>query len=54
VSLPVALLRDLLARVTRTHEALLDGDHGFAEQILADLAADLWRIIETAERKAAA
>lgn len=46
-------LRDALSRVTRAHEAILDGELGFAEQTLEDLAADLWHVIEQAEKEQA-
>lgn len=44
-------LRDAHARVTRVLEAIADGDTGFAAQVLDDLAADLWRVIERLERE---
>ena len=48
----VTVLRDAHARVTRAREAILDGDTGFAEHVLDDLGADLWRVSERAEREA--
>jgi hypothetical protein len=45
-------LRDAYARTVRAWEALRDGDLGLAEQILDDLAADLWSVIEHEERTA--
>jgi DNA-binding GntR family transcriptional regulator len=39
-----------LARVTRIIEALQDGDRPLAEQLLEDLADDIWRQIERLER----
>lgn len=45
-----ATLRDAMARVRRALEALADGDHGLAEQILDDLTDDLWRQIEQFEK----
>ena len=49
--LTVHVLRDTLARVVRIREALQDGDHLFAEDVAGDLAADLWRLVEAAERR---
>jgi hypothetical protein len=46
------LIRDVLARIQRAIEAAADGDSLFAEALLDDLASDLWRVIERAERKA--
>ena len=45
-------LRDALSRVQRAVDALRDGDRGFAEQVLDDLADDLWQLIEREERPA--
>ncbi len=44
-------LRDAWARVQRTIEALSDGDGEFAQQLLDDLAHDLWKQIEAIERQ---
>lgn len=44
-------LRDVLARITRAREALLDGDRALLEQLLEDLEADVWRAIEQDERR---
>ena len=41
---------DARARVTRALEALRDGERDFADQLLDDLAADLWRFNEAIER----
>jgi hypothetical protein len=46
------LLRDVLARCTRAQEALQDGDPGYAEQVIDDMAADLWQQVEQVEREA--
>jgi hypothetical protein len=43
-------LRNVLARVTRATEALQDGEWGLAEQLLEDLANDLWIAVEGEER----
>lgn len=43
-------LRDLLARLTRAREALADGEGVLAEQLLDDLAHDVWRLVEEIER----
>lgn len=40
------LVRDAHARVVRALEALRDGDHDFADQLLDDLSADLWTSVE--------
>jgi hypothetical protein len=48
----VNVVRGVLARIQRAIEAASDGDSVFAESILDDLAADLWRLIERAERNA--
>lgn len=48
----LVLLRDAMGRAQRALEALADGDAGFAEQVLDDLVADLWRHIERLEREA--
>jgi hypothetical protein len=48
----VLVLRDALARVIRTSEALQDGERLLAEAILDDLAADLWTEIERLEKAA--
>jgi hypothetical protein len=45
-------LRDALSRVQRAVDALRDGDREFAEQVLDDLAHDLWRLIEREEHSA--
>ena len=45
-------LRDAYARAVRALEAIRDGDLELAEQILDDLTADLWRVIEREERTA--
>lgn len=45
------ILRDALARVIRTQEALQDGDGALAEQLLEDLTSDLWQEIERHERE---
>jgi len=47
-----AELRRILSRLTRALEALEDGDPAFAEQVLVDLAADVWAAIERQERAA--
>jgi hypothetical protein len=39
-------LQDAQARAVRILEALHDGDLGFVELALDDLAVDLWRVIE--------
>jgi hypothetical protein len=49
---PLEAARDAHARVVRAHEAVRDGDLELVEQILDDLAADLWRVIEHEERTA--
>ncbi len=46
----VVSLRDIMARITRALEALADGDRGLAEQLLYDLASDVWKSIEAKER----
>jgi hypothetical protein len=48
---PLAALRDAHARVLRALEALRDGDRGFADHVLDDLAHDLWTVIEAGERE---
>ncbi len=45
--------QDARARVTRALEALQDGDSLLAEQILDDLAADLWSLSEAARKQEA-
>lgn len=45
-------MQDALARVTRALEALRDGDRLLAEQLLDDLARDLWGTVEGEERAA--
>jgi phage shock protein A len=37
------LLRDAIARITRAEEAVADGEHDLARQILAELELDLER-----------
>ena len=49
---PLEAVRDAYARVVRALEAVRDGELGLAEQILDDLAADLWKVIEREERAA--
>ena len=49
---PLDALRDALARVTRAIEAMRDGDRELAEQLLDDLTADLWAVLEREERAA--
>lgn len=44
------IVRDAQARVVRALEALRDGDREFAEQVLDDLAHELWEEIERQER----
>jgi hypothetical protein len=44
------VLQDAQARAVRIVEALHDGDLGFVELALEDLAADLWRVIEEQRR----
>lgn len=48
----LGVLRDALGRVSRAHEALLDGDREFGLAVLDDLAADLWREVERQENAA--
>jgi hypothetical protein len=43
-------MQDAQARAVRILEALYDGDLGFVELALDDLAADLRRVIEEQER----
>jgi hypothetical protein len=45
-------LRDVMARVTRALEAFRDGDRELGEQLLDDLAHELWLAIEAEERAA--
>jgi hypothetical protein len=45
-------LCDAHSRIVRALEALRDGDRESAEQVLDDLTADLWRVIEAEERAA--
>jgi hypothetical protein len=42
-------LEDALARVTRALEAIRDCEFELAEFLLDDLAAELWKTIETRE-----
>jgi hypothetical protein len=49
----VPLMRDVLARVVRTSEALRDGELDLAATMLDDLASDLWAAIEAGEGKKA-
>ena len=44
--------REIMARITRAREALRDGERELGEQILDDLAAELWALIEAQERAA--
>jgi hypothetical protein len=46
-------LRDARARTVRILEAFEDGDHGFVQVALEDLADDLWRIVEAEGRRSA-
>jgi hypothetical protein len=45
-SYEIEALRDAMARVVRALEALRDGDVFFAEELLDDLAHDIWNMIE--------
>jgi hypothetical protein len=46
------VLRDAMSRVQRALDALRDGDREFATDILDDLVADLWNVVEREERHA--
>jgi hypothetical protein len=50
VSIATAPLGDALTRVILSREALLDGDHGLADELLDDLEHDLWQVLEARER----